>query len=364
MSFLIEFQKQQKALKDAERDRKKNASSMLNNYKGGEHDIKDQKQLKVLKDAERDRKKNASSLLHNYRGGEHDIKDQKQQKALKDAQRDSKKNASKLLHNYKGGEHDIKKDQKEMKILKDAERESKKNASEMLHNYKGSEDAFKDQTQQKTLKDAERDSKKNASEMLHNYKGGEHDVKNYERDIIEKRKESHARDDTEQHIPPVETRIDAGDSPSGKSGRSRSSLTIDFAFGIIYPDYEPEPGPDLCASAAAVIIPHAISQWTNETKILCYAKRPKVIGDIATDDWYDGDESIRYKIKGQVVVQVFAESSVNEVDEGLKKVLRRHVSFRPVAAVDEEKSQFIIGEGEHRWMRVREGRLGGLGITF
>jgi len=398
MSFLIEFQKQQKALKDAERNRKKNASSMLNNYKGGEHDIKDQKQLKVLKDAERDRKKNASSLLHNYRGGEHDIKDQKEQKALKDAQRDSKKNASELLHNYKGGEHDIKKDQKEQKMLKDAERESKKNASEMLHNYKGSEHANKeqkqqkilkdaereskknasemlhnykggehanrDQTQQKTLKDAERDSKKNASELLHNYKGGEHDVKNYERDIIEKRKESHARDDTEQHIPPVETKIDAGDSPSGKFGKSRNSLTIDFAFGIIYPDFEPEPGLDLCASAASVIIPHAISQWTNETNILCYAKKPTVIGEIATDDWYDGDESIRYKVKGQVVVQVFAESSVNEVDEGLKKVLRRHVSFRPVSATDEEKSQFTIGEGEQKWMRVREGRLGGLGITF
>jgi hypothetical protein len=361
MSYLIEFQKQQKALKDAERNRKKNASSMLNNYRGSEHDNKDQNQLKVLKDAERDRKKNASSLLHNYRGGEHDIKDQKQQKALKDAERDSKKNASEMLHNYKGGEHDIKKDQKQQKILKDAERESKKNASEMLHNYKGSENAIKDQTQQKILKDAERVSKNNASKMLHNYKGGEHDIKNYERDIIEKRKENHARDGTEQHAPPVETKIGTGDSHSGKS---RSSLTIDFSFGIIYPDFEPEPGPDLCASAASVIIPHVISQWTNETKILCNPKKPKVIDEIATDDWYDGDESIRYKIKGQVVVQVFAESSVNEAAEGLKKVLRRHVSFRPVSATDVEKSQYIIGDGEQKWMRVREGRLDGLGITF
>jgi hypothetical protein len=63
-------------------------------------------------------------------------------------------------------------------------------------------------------------------------------------------------------------------------------------------------------------------------------------------------------------VQVFAESSVNEAAEGLKKVLRRHVSFRPVSATDVEKSQYIIGDGEQKWMRVREGRLDGLGITF
>merc|ERR1712085_163337 len=65
-------------------------------------------QQKIIKDAERDSKKTASSLLHNYRGGEHDIKDQKQQKIIKDAERDSKQNASSLLHNYRGGEHDIK----------------------------------------------------------------------------------------------------------------------------------------------------------------------------------------------------------------------------------------------------------------
>jgi len=334
MSFLAEWQKQQKALKDAERDNKKNASSLLHNYRGGEHDIKDQQEQKALKDAERDSKNNASSLLHNYRGGEHDIKDQQEQKALKDADRNSKNNASSLLHNYRGGEYDI-----------------------------------KDQQEQKILKDAERDRKKDASRILHNYRGGEHDIKEYERVIIDERKENHAREDDGRDVSHVvaETKNDRGDM---HSGTSRTPLTIDFSFGIIYPDFEPEPGVDLCTSAASVIIPHVISQWTNETKIFCNPKTPEVFGDITTDDWYDGDESIRYKVKGKVVVQVFAESSANEAAEGLKKVLRRHVSFRSVSATEvdkaskERKTQFIIGDGAQKWMRVREGRLDGLGITF
>jgi len=340
MSFLIEWQKKQKALKDAERDRKMNASSLLHRYRGGEHDIKDQKQQKALKDAERDRKMNASSLLHSYRGGEHDIKDQKQQKALKDADRDSKMNASSLLHSYRGGEHDI-----------------------------------KDQNQKKVLKDAERDSKNNVSLSLYNRRGGEHDINKNDRVIIEERKENHARENAEQDISHAsaetksgtETKISIGD---GHSGKSRKSQIIDFSFGIIYPDFEPKPGADLCALAASVIIPHVISQWTTETKIFCNPKIPEVIGDIATDDWYDGDESIRYKVKGKVAVQVFAESSANEAAEGLQKLLKRHVSFRSVSGAEidkvtkEKRTQFIIGDGAQKWMRVREGRLGGLGITF
>jgi len=399
---------QQKAQKDAERDRKKNASSFLHKYRGGEHDIKDQKQQKALKDAERDRKKNASSLLHSYRGSEHDVKDQKQQKALKDTERESKKNASFFLHNYRGSEHDIK-EQTQLKALKEAERENKINASRLLHNYRGGEHDIQDQKQQKFLKDAERESKKNASLLLHNYKGGQHDIKDYERAIIEDQKDSHAREETGQivkndspkakndtedsdsnsvniistdspetknEIPIITSnpgKIASSDSLGSKNvtagshpGRSKKSLTIQFSFGIIYPDDEPSPTVDKCVLAASAIIPYVISQWANERKIFCNPKTPEVFDDIATDDWYDGDDSIRYKVKGDVVVQFFSESSAKEVAEGLQKVLRRHVSFRPVSALETDKSQmqFIIGEGEHKWIRVREGRLDGLGITF
>ena len=259
---------------------------------------------------------------------------------------------------------------KQQKALKDAERDRKKNASSLMHNYRGGEHDSKGHEQQKALKDAERDGKKNASTLMHNYRGGEHDIKDHERSIIEERKHNHARKDNGHHVPDVsaENKRDAGDFHTGKS---RQLLNVDFSFGIIYQDSEPEPGVDSCALAASVIIPHVIGQWTNDTKIVCDPKTPQVIGDISTDDWYDGDESIRYVVKGNVPVYLFVESSAKEAVEPLQKVLKRHVSFRPVSAIEvekarkEKKSQFIIGdEGAQQWMRVREGRLGGLGITF
>lgn len=428
MSYLIEFQRQQKALRDAERDRKKNASSMLNNYRGSEHDIKEQQKLKALKDAERDNKKNASAMLNNYRGGEHDIKEQKQLKAQKDAERENKKKASSMLSQYRGSKHDIKEQQK-LKALKDAERGSKKNASAMLHKYRGGEHDIKDQQQQKSIKDAERNSKRNASKFLHSYKGGEHDVKDYERAIIREKSEhrrssyvsspepsDHASESTEDPVVsavstavddlkietekdgpreqliskgPAETASENNGHRSEKSqarekyeqslsnspttdtkssrkqsGTSRKALSIDFMFGIILPDYEPDPEVEFCQAAAAAIVPHVISQWTNETNIFCNPKTPEVIGEIDTDDWYDGEDSIRYKVKGKVPVQVFAESSLKEVEEGLKKVLRRRVSYRPLSEEEEAASQNVIGDGDQKWMRVRDGVIGGLGITF
>jgi len=96
MSFLAEWQAQQKALKDADRDTKKNTSAMLGNYKGGEHDIKEhQKQHRALKVAELDRKKNASKMLHNYKGGEHDVKDY--ERAVTKIRKENRENAKQTL---------------------------------------------------------------------------------------------------------------------------------------------------------------------------------------------------------------------------------------------------------------------------
>ena len=410
MSYLIEFQKQQKALRDVERDRKKNASSLLNNYRGGEHDIKEQQQLKAQKDAERDNKKNASSYLHNYRGGEHDIKDQKQQKSLKDAERNSKINASKILHGYKGGQHDIK--DYERAIIDERTRgklmhgrssfvgqdtesspeesdhtsekaenpvvstvsEKSKAAPEKDRAHEDSEhdakhDAKQDDqqetehdTEHDTKHDAKHDAKQDAEQDAE--QNSSHSPKETKRERRGSRSEkSQARENYEKNLTNSQT-----DTKSSRivSGKSRKPLSVDFSFGIILPDDEPNPGVDFCEAAASVIIPYAISQWTNETNIFCNPKSPDVIGEIDTDDWYDGDDSIRYKVKGKVPVQVFAESSTKEVEEGLKKVLKRRVSFRPILESEVEKvsAQNIIGDGDQKWMRVRDGLIGGLGITF
>lgn len=380
MSYLIEFQRQQKALRDAERDRKKNASSMLNKYRGGEDDVKEQMRLKALKDADRDNKKNAASMLNQYRGGEHDVKEQMKLKALKDADRDNKKKASSDLHKYQSGEHDVK---EQMKL--------------------------------KALKDADRDNKKKASSNLHSYRGGEHDVKEYERAVIQEKsrgKSEHLRSsfvaspsagpkpvvsnvstdleklkidiENKEEAPKVSPKAVSKGNALGKYEQSlsnnpttdtkstsrdpanaRKPLSIDFSFGIILLDDEPFPDVEFCEAAASVIIPHAISQWTNETNIFCNPKTPKITGEIDTDDWYEADDSIRYKVKGTIPVQVFSESSEKEVEEGLKKVLKRRVSFRPYdSELGPVSAQTIIGDGDKKWIRVRDGMIGGLGIQF
>ena len=232
------------------------------------------------------------------------------------------------------------------------------------------------QKNQKALKDAERLKKKNATTLLNNYHGGEHDIRDHERVINEERKHNNVRCEVDSHGVPVNSaennnrREDDDCLAGGKS--SRQLIEVDFTFGIIYDDSESEPGPTECASAAAVIIPHVISEWTNDTKIVCDSKTPQVIGKIGTDDWYDGDNdgSIRYVVKGSVPVYLFVESSAKEAAEPLQKVLKRRVSFRPISATEvesstkENRSQFIIGTKGQQWMRVRDGRLGGLGITF
>jgi len=246
--------------------------------------------------------------------------------------------------------------------------------------------------QQKAIRDAERDRKKNASSLLHSYRGGEHDVKDHGgskknvsartqndratgHDISEHGEvffEQNMQNDVYEDAGPYISTISEGGKCRTKDYipvKSRQLLTVDFSFGVIYDESE-DPAMESFDLAASVIIPHAISQWRNETKIFCDPKTPEVIGDICSDDWYDGEDSVRYIVKGKVPVNVFVDSSADDVAKGLQKVLKRHVSFRPISSTEadeatkEQRAQFIIGDGVQQWMRVREGRLGGLGITF
>mmetsp|Transcript_16541 Transcript_16541/g.25698 ORF Transcript_16541/g.25698 Transcript_16541/m.25698 type:complete len:495 (-) Transcript_16541:11-1495(-) len=68
MSYLDEWHKQQKALKDKERQDKKGASGLLHAYHGGEHDIKHEKMLTEIKKKHMQRKMSATTKLQGYRG--------------------------------------------------------------------------------------------------------------------------------------------------------------------------------------------------------------------------------------------------------------------------------------------------------
>ena len=114
MPFLSEWQKQQKSLRDLDRDRKKNASDFLHNFRGGEDDMEHQRQQKqkLLKNTDRELTKNASSLLHNFKGSAEssDNKHHQQLKVIRETQRERKKRARSFVNKFRGGEHDYIKD--------------------------------------------------------------------------------------------------------------------------------------------------------------------------------------------------------------------------------------------------------------
>lgn len=266
------------------------------------------------------------------------------------------------------------------------------------------------QKQQKALKDSERRNKLTANETMHQYHGGDQDrLRDHERAIHNERKKSshpqHYGQGHDAHLIPVNAGGDEEDIlDCPRSGRSRQLVEVDFTFGILC--YEEEESDEILlpdpVEAAEIIIPSIIREFSKETKIVCDPKLQSMIvnDDLDIDDWYNGDGdkdgggSIRYIIKGTVpvtlfVVNVHTESEDEEDDQddekvstitqqqkALQKFLKRRVSFRPVSTEElqtsskEKKQEFIrrknnnnVGEGEY-WVRVRDGRLAGLGITF
>eukprot|EP00536_Pseudo-nitzschia_multiseries_P015701 jgi/Psemu1/43486/gm1.43486_g len=256
------------------------------------------------------------------------------------------------------------------KAQKDAERDRKNYAFTILHNYRGDRYSIREIEESRTLKEAEREQRISASNKLHGYRHTEHDGKKYGRSTTKEWKQKSVRERTKYGVPDVSvgSKRDGNDFSARKS---REVTCVDFSFGLIYQDWEPRPGIDSCTMAASVIIPHMVGQWSNDAKVFCDPQTPEIVGEISTDDWYDSEDSIRYVVRGTVPVYVFTESSEKESILPLQKALKCHVSFRPISASEAEgvtkdkRRHFILGDkGTQQWIRVREGRLGGLGITF
>ena len=95
-----EWQRQLKAEKEAERQKKMESASMLQGYRGSvkEEDLK----LKKDKETERQKKLESASMLQGYRGGvaEEDLK----LKALREEERKGREDAERTLHSYQAKE--------------------------------------------------------------------------------------------------------------------------------------------------------------------------------------------------------------------------------------------------------------------
>lgn len=74
MSYMEEWQKQQKAMKDADREQKKGAAENLNSYRSKQQAAW-QKRQQELKEADRKNREKALESLKKYKGGEHDVKE-------------------------------------------------------------------------------------------------------------------------------------------------------------------------------------------------------------------------------------------------------------------------------------------------
>jgi hypothetical protein len=75
MTYIEEWHRQQKALKEADRQKKKGAANNLRNYRSGTQQAAWVQKQKALKDADRQSREVALVCLKSYKGGEHDVKE-------------------------------------------------------------------------------------------------------------------------------------------------------------------------------------------------------------------------------------------------------------------------------------------------
>lgn len=126
-AFLVEWQKHQKRLKDAERESERRSAVARHTYRGAGNDINIQLVLhqKELKDSERESMRRSSSFKHKFRGGKQDIKHQFHRKMHR--MKRSSTERRKREHNTIYQKH-----QKHQKVLQNAKLDDRKNESRTI----------------------------------------------------------------------------------------------------------------------------------------------------------------------------------------------------------------------------------------
>ena len=297
-----------------------------------------QMQQKALKDAERQRKKEAAESLANFKGTT--SKEQEfllENGNLKKLDAEKKKGAAAELQKFKGASRVKELDfQKELKKKKDADRKSKKSAEANLNSYQGPVSptiSSKTKVKKKdevTLSELARSiDEVSTNTKKYNQKKTARKVKEWNPNI-----ESSAKE--QNHV---------------EVGKSRKIIDLDFSFGIVCSEGDDPPDMAMLNNAACTIIPRILAGSLNECNIRCDCKAPKPSGEIEEDSWFESKDSIRWKVTGTVPVKLFVEKgkTVQESAAPIQKMLKRHTSFRQ--------------DTDGGWKRVREGRLA-FGITF
>eukprot|EP00980_Cylindrotheca_fusiformis_P016055 scaffold4736_cov105-Cylindrotheca_fusiformis.AAC.4 len=325
---------QQKAQKDAERKKKKEAAESLATFRGVDKQQELLLEARKAKQQDREKTKGAAENLHTFKGasGNQELEFQKQLKQKKDKDKSGKKAAKDNLNSFNfspvpdsSGKQKVRRQSKDLEagMLLEEEKAKGSDAPERgLVRRTSSYGEFQELKKEKTNKEKKTKSKKAKPGKLKEWK-------------------PEAGEGTNPKKPAVEV------------GKSRKTVNLGFSFGLIT-DEDDIPSMETINSAAAEIIPEILKGSMKECNIRCDSKTPVAEGDIEEDAWFESEDSVRWKITGTVPVKLFVEKGkeVEETAAPIQKMLKRYSSWR-----------LVTEGGNSKWKRVREGRLA-LGITF
>jgi len=343
MSYLDEWHKQQKALKDKERQDKKGASGLLHAYHGGEHDIKHEKMLTEIKKKHMQRKMSATTKLQGYRGHGTPTRDQNRTLSSPRSKIDTMPEAISEDEPHEGGNSMV----SVAAAIAAAEMQDKKEEKE--------EEATKmaarlEKTELETNETAENEEQHvdstDEQEQVVDSTGDNDDGGAGDETPVEAEAEAEAEAEGEREAE-GEAEAAAAEEEEQKDEWPGTRVELDFSFGLFYPKQEPAPAIPTCERAAADIVPNSIRQ--PKGKLISFNPEfPPVVKKIVLDEKFVPSESqqklVRYIVKGKI--PVFVKDKKEEAEEE-----------DDVRSVQSKKSITVVGKDKKsQWKRVRKGK--------
>lgn len=374
-----DWQRQQKALKDADRQQKKGAANNLQNYRGT-HQATWARKQKELKEADQRSRDIALASLKSYRGGEHDIKEYermvaKYRQQLIEQSRERHQECHLLESESSPGQYEDAWREVVEEHIKEFEQLAAEHALQQFQSLEGSprrkyeavvRNAFPDATCQEFSKKGESlnsdgfpDEEKaldlldqepsiKASDLNEalplNAEEQDEEEKGQESDEAQGRFALAQSFQSEAKQPDLlGARQDPQDDHLANPAIEQKQLVeLDFSFGLIYGINSPPPSMESCSAAAERIVPVSLGRTLQHTlpNSSWDSTFRAVVKSVKIDPRFDGQgRSNRYVVKGMVPIHI----SVGELSS----------SFH-TRSLDGPRSELIIGrKDEPRWRRVR-----------
>jgi hypothetical protein len=372
-----EWQRQQKVLKDADRQQKKGADNMLKNYRGTQQAAWDRKQ-KELKAADRHSRDIALSSLKSYRGGEHDIKEYERMVAkyrLQLIQQSRERHREFHMLETESSTDLYEESWQEIveQHIKEFEQMAAEHGPQQIQGLKGSprwpneepcHDAFADAHCQDFMKNDEfinsdgfpnetkesgqveeqafaetYDRKQPAQSLL--YETKEEDRNEEEKEEMMEKNQSLQSETGESDLL-VASPEPQVDYLANIATENKRLIELDFSFGLIYGTDSPPPSIETCSTAAARIVPVSLGKTLKQTlpKAIWDSNFRAVVKSVNIDPTFERQGANRYVVKGTVPIHI----SVGDISPSSMRIL------------DGPRSEIIVGRrDEPNWRRVRKG---------